>query len=845
MPGAAAAMMGFVRLRSYLVFLALATLLPVAVFGAIVGYFLVEEQRETFRRGAEERTLAVLTAVDTELQGSIGTLEALATLPALDDADLTGVRQLAERILARQPGWQNINVALPSGQQVLNLQVPQGAPLPNIGALDGSFARLRATGKPVVSDLAYGPVLKRWSFAVRVPVLREGRIKYVISAGIKRESISALIRAQRLPADWIGVIVDRNGRIVARNFDPGGTEGQMASESLREGLQRASSGWFRGTTLEGTEVYTPYRRSEISGWAFAMGIPAGILDASAWRGMAYLGVGLLGALALALILAAVVGRRLAAPMAELAAASEALGRGEATRVPHTAKVRELQRLARSFQASIDAMRASKEQMHSVVDNVVDGIISIDERGIIQTFNPAAERIFGYSAAEAIGRNVKVLMPEAYSREHDGYIASYARTGQAKFIGVGREVEGRRKDGSTFPLDLAVSVFHIGAGRYFTGVVRDITERKRAEDALRQADRHKDEFLATLSHELRNPLAALTTAAHVLKVGQPGSEAVASARDVVQRQTRQMARLVADLLDLSAISMGKMMLQRERLDLAQVVERLMKAWRLSGRFDRHAVSADVATAWVDGDGARVEQIAANLLDNALKFTPTGKAIAVEVREEAGGAIVRVKDEGVGVAPQDEARVFDMFAQGGGARGGMGIGLALVKRLAALHGGDVSVESAGAGRGSSFTVRLPRAAAPAAAVAAQPGAACRCSVLVVEDNDDARQMLHALLALEGHAVRAARDGASALALAAQSSPDVALIDIGLPDIDGYDLARRLRAAAAGRRLSLIALTGYGQAADQRRAAEAGFDAHLVKPVSSERLHQAMAALAVPAR
>jgi PAS domain S-box-containing protein len=488
----------------------------------------------------------------------------------------------------------------------------------------------------------------------------------------------------------------------------------------------------------------------------------------------------------------------------------------------------------------DERREAEQRMRSVVNNVVDGIISIDERGGMQTFNPGAERIFGYAAAEVIGQNVKMLMPEPYRGDHDGYIANYVRTGQAKIIGIGREVEGRRKDGSTFPLDLAVSVFYIGSRRYFTGVVRDITERKRAEQALKDADRAKDEFLATMSHELRNPLAALTTAAHVLKVTDPSREAAIKARAVIERQTKHMARLIADLLDIGRVSAGKLSLEREPLDLAEVVGRLLQVWRGSGRFGRHRVSRELAPAWVHADRTRVEQIAANLLDNALKFTPAGKTIAVSVRAEVDQAVLCVADQGVGLEPGERERVFDLFVQGGHGTAGMGIGLALVKRLVELQGGTVAAASEGAERGAVFTVRLPAVPRPQEQPTAAP-APCggARSVLLVEDNDDARQMLQAALALGGHEVRAAPDGESALALAAESSPDVALIDLGLPDISGYEVARRLR-AAGGERMTLIALTGYGQAADRRRALEAGFDAHLTKPVTPERLQQAIGGL-----
>ena len=955
-----------VPLRAYLVSLTLATLLPVAIFAAIVGYFLVEEQRETFRRGAEERTLALLTAVDAELRGSIDAVEALSQVMSLAEDDLAYFRGTAKRVLAGQPHWTNINLARPDRQRLVDLLAPEGAALPPITD-DGEIASLLQEQKPVVSGLASGPVSKHWNFAVRVPVVQDGAVRYVLSAVVRPDAIARLVAAQDLPAGWVAVVLDRNNRIVARSVDPDKSQGQLASQSLREALARAPSGWFRGSTIEGTEVYTPYRRSGTTGWAFAMGIPASAVDAVAWRSMGLLAVGLLGAVGLAIWLARVVGRRLATPIAELATASEALGRGEAARVPDTARVDEVRLLAQSFQSAVGAMRASEERlrmalaagrmgnwewdvrtnevawsaaleaihglapgtfpgtfaayekdihpedresvrqaiernldgggdhhieyrivrpdgstrwvegrgrvfrdesgaparvvgvctdvterkrsedglrqteerMRSVVDNVVDGIISIDERGAMQTFNPAAERIFGYAAAEVIGQNVKMLMPEPYRSGHDGYIANYVRTGQAKIIGIGREVEGRRKDGSTFPLDLAVSAFYIGSRRYFTGVVRDITERKRAEQALKEADRAKDEFLATLSHELRNPLAALTTAAHVLKVGDPGSAAAAQARAVIDRQTRQMARLVADLLDLSAISMGKVALQREPLDLAQAMGKLVQVWRASGRLERHAVSLELASVWVDADRGRIEQIAGNLLDNALKFTPGGKAVALSVREEGGEALLRVADEGIGLASADAERMFGLFVQGAEARGGMGVGLALVKRLTELHGGTVRVESEGHGRGATFTVRLPAVPKPAEQAArALEGAGAR-SVLIVEDNDDARQMLQAALALGGHEVRTARNGESALALAAESFPDVALIDLGLPDISGYEVARRLR-AACGRRMALIALTGYGQADDRRRAFEAGFDAHLTKPVTAERLQQALGGL-----
>jgi signal transduction histidine kinase len=355
-----------------------------------------------------------------------------------------------------------------------------------------------------------------------------------------------------------------------------------------------------------------------------------------------------------------------------------------------------------------------------------------------------------------------------------------------------------------------------------------------------ASRAKDEFLAMLSHELRNPLAALTSAAHVLKLGDPSGEAAIKARRIVERQTKQMTRLVNDLLDISRITLGKLALDRERLDLGEAVARLANVWRASGRFERHHVSVDVAPAWVDADRARVEQIAANLLDNALKFTPAGKAIRISVGVEGSECALRVADEGAGLTADAAKGIFDLFVSHDPNAGGLGIGLALVKRLAELHDGAVAVASEGPGKGATFSVRLPRASAPAAETVKAATRAVARRVLIVEDNDDARQMLAAMLSLDGHEVRSARSAHAGLALAAESVPDLALIDIRLPDMDGYELARKLRAAPDRGRIGLVALTGLAQPEDQQRAFEAGFDAHLVKPVSPDRLRQVIAGL-----
>jgi PAS domain S-box-containing protein len=365
------------------------------------------------------------------------------------------------------------------------------------------------------------------------------------------------------------------------------------------------------------------------------------------------------------------------------------------------------------------------------------------------------------------------------------------------------------------------------------------EAARAE--AESANRAKDEFLAMLGHELRNPVGAITSAAHVLALTGAESTQGRRARDIIDRQVQHLGRLVDDLLDVSRVMTGKVVLRTVPLDLAEVTRRAVGAFG-GPRGAQHAITLDVSGVWVTADPTRIEQIVSNLLSNAMKYTPAGGEITVRVQREGADAVLLVRDTGMGIRPELLPRVFDLFVQGDRSlertSGGMGIGLTLVRHLVALHGGRVEAASAGVGRGSTFTVRLPAIATPA--VVGRPSAPQRASVprrvLVVEDNDDAREMLGALLQLLGHEVHMARDGDGGVELAEKIQPELALIDIGLPGIDGYEVARRIRQRVAA--IRLIALTGYGQPEDRRRALGAGFDVHVVKPVDSDELQRLIA-------
>lgn len=376
------------------------------------------------------------------------------------------------------------------------------------------------------------------------------------------------------------------------------------------------------------------------------------------------------------------------------------------------------------------------------------------------------------------------------------------------------------------------------------LMREIEDRQAAE----RTSHAKDEFLAMLGHELRNPLSAISSAAALIDMPGAGLETASRARQIIGRQSQHLSRIVDDLLDLSRAMSGKILLARRPVDMASLVGACLDTFRATGRTSGYRIDVDLAPNWVDGDPTRLEQIATNLIDNALKYTPSGGSIDIRIGAEDDEVLLTVSDTGVGIGPELLPHVFDVFVQGSisldRAQGGLGIGLSLVRRLVELHGGSVSATSAGGGAGSSFTIRLPRAEpaeanAPAASV---PETACaKPAVLLIEDNEDGREMMATMLDVYGYPVLQSADGLDGVQQALTQLPKVALVDIGLPGIDGYEVARRLRANPETQAMRLIALTGYGLAEDQRRVLEAGFDMHLVKPVD---IAQLLGALGEPA-
>ena len=385
-----------------------------------------------------------------------------------------------------------------------------------------------------------------------------------------------------------------------------------------------------------------------------------------------------------------------------------------------------------------------------------------------------------------------------------------------------------------------------------GLGIDTTEHKHAVEALKEADRRKDEFLATLAHELRNPLAPINSGLHILKTARGNPQVTETAREIMERQVAQMVRLVDDLLDVARITTGKVELRCEVIDVADAIRDAVETSRplIESQGQLLTVTLPDTPVAVHADRTRLAQVFANLLNNSAKFSERGQPISIALARENGHALVRVRDAGAGINPESLPKIFDMFGQadtsGGRARGtGLGIGLSLVKRIAELHGGSVKAFSEGVGHGSEFVVRLPAVDAARAAVE-QPASAtgpvtAKRRILVVDDNLDAAESLATLLNIIGHETRMAHDGIEAVEQAEAFKPDVVFLDIGMPTIDGHETARRIRRQPWGKDMVLVALTGWGQTEDRRRSKEAGFDHHLVKPADPTVVEKLISSLA----
>jgi signal transduction histidine kinase/CheY-like chemotaxis protein len=722
-------------LRAHLLLLVIATALPAMCVAAVLVSRVVADNRVEAERRLLEAARSGAAVVDAELQGTIRALQGLAESDRLVSGQVEEFRQQAQRVVATQPTWGAVSLSSLDRRQVVNTSRPVREPLPEMTDFE-SFDRTLQTRAPAIGPLHVGRISQQRGFLVRVPVLRDGRVTYVLSAWVTSDRFSSVLRRQTpFPDEWVRGVVDTNGVVVARSRDPERFVGQKGTPAFLARYDVAPEGVYRDVALDGTPVYGAYSHAPASRWVAGVAVPAPVVEAAFRQSMIALAATTLLLLAVGGGGTFVLSRWLSREISQAAEDADAISHGRPPS-PVISRITELQRL---------------------------------QNGLVR------------SAA----------LLDTRQRERDEQVA--------------------RADAA----------------------------RAEAE----AADRAKDEFLALLGHELRNPLAPALTAVHLMKQRGDNSRE----REIIERQIRHMARLVDDLLDVSRLRRGAIELRREPFELAEAVSRAVEMTSPLFSDKHHALLVEVPPGLVvDGDRIRIAQVISNLLSNAGKYTEPHGCVVLTARQEYPDIVLECRDNGSGIAPDLMPRVFDLFVQGERGidrrQGGLGLGLAVARMLVNRHGGTIEASSPGPRQGSTFIVRLPAAPAlesrsdvetPMPPVArARPG-----RVLVVDDNQDALVMLLEALKDAGIDAVGAETAKQAMDVAIRTQPDVAVLDIGLPDDNGFDLARALRALPNGRWIRLIALTGYGREQDKAAARVAGFDAFFAKPIDVSTLLVAM--------
>jgi PAS domain S-box-containing protein len=495
--------------------------------------------------------------------------------------------------------------------------------------------------------------------------------------------------------------------------------------------------------------------------------------------------------------------------------------------------------------------SQREHLLTTLSCMADGVLVTDAEGRLTLINPAAEAMTGWSLVEAKGRPWREIFTTQHEAGRERAEHSIERVLQEQcVVHETTPMTLTSRTGRRLPIAFSAAPVMEPNGHVQGAVLvfRDESERQRAELALRNADRRKDEFLATLAHELRNPLAPITMGLELLEISGDDPEAITNVRAMMQRQTRHMVRLIDDLLDVSRITRGRLELRKNKVDLLDIVHDAIESSKPLMDEAQHRLSLKLPDKQllIYADANRLTQVLSNLLNNAAKFTPRQGQIELEVANTASEVVVIVSDSGIGI-PQDKLDlIFDMFAQihenSAYGQTGLGIGLTLVKRLVEMHGGTVTAESRGRNLGTTFCITLPIVPMPADSPdnASGNGAAVgrnKRRILVVDDNVDALESLSRMIAYLGNDVRQAHDGLEAIEVAASFRPEIVFMDLGMPNLNGFEAARRIRSEPWGRQLSLVATTGWGQEDDRRRTADAGFDRHLVKPIEMASLRDVL--------
>ena len=701
-------------LRSILILLVVTAFVPLLVFAIAMVILSARSEREVFERGATERTRALITAVDAELKNSISTLEALATSDRLDGGDLRGFYDEAGRVLKSQPGWRNVIVSSPSGESLLNLLRPLDSNLEPV-VEQRSFDQVLKTLKPAVGDVLLGPLTGEYGFIMRVPVMRDGGIKYVLSAVISTRSIDAIISPQRLPENWIGVVLDFNKRFVTRTIDPQRNVGGLASESLRGALDRSSEGWFRGTTVEGWDVYTPYSRSSFSGWSVALGIPADFVDATLRRSMLYLVFFGIGLLALSLLIAWIFSNRTAASITSLAliARDVASGKSALAADSSASRIAEVETVRNAFVTAHRLLREQSEEKERIALGL-ELALSSGSIGVYEWLPQTNELIWddrvrahwGLSPGAPISYEIfrrglhpddraklKAVLKGALDPTSGGqYHTEFRVIGLEDHVERWIEARGR----VAFEGDKAVSL---------SGTTIDITQRKvfqaelerqvqertvRLEDTIGELEA----FSYSVSHDMRAPLRAMEGYAQALVTDYQDRLDPQAKHwlDRINRSAHRLDSLIKDVLAYSKVA--KEEIELSPVDLEGLIEDII-ATNPEFQPDQARIVLETPLQRVLGHEAYLTQCITNLLNNAIKFARDGVAPVILIRSERLDGKVRVwfEDNGIGIDPAHHQRIFQMFGQVYPEEkySGTGIGLAIVRKAVQRMNGEVGVES----------------------------------------------------------------------------------------------------------------------------------------------------------
>jgi PAS domain S-box-containing protein len=861
-----------VRIRSQLIVLVVAAVAPMVVLIALLTTQLWRVQRDAFDARNLDRVSALRLALEVEIESVERLLKSLRASPdfAPDGPNYTAVGRM-QRLLLTNPNWEAMGLLLPDGTPIVRAQRP-GDSVIDLDA--GTRQRVLGSADSAVSDLVASADGKRLTTFIAVPVLRDGAVVAVLYTSITNDGWLALL--QRFPISPRSTITlnDRQANVIARTLDHAKWSGRQSNAQYWQGTVGRNEGVQFNQGLGGQRFYSAFSRLRSSDWVLGIGVPQDEVDAALfWPTLAML-VGIAFTGALAVLLATVFGRRVTGGMLRLADAARAIGDPAAARAVRPLQITEaewvrqamleaseelaarsqaLQKaakdavdLARARQLALDAADRAHRELHFALSSIDDQFIVLDRSFQYVLVNQRVLEITGKAEHELLGRSMFDVFPNLKGTLFEKMLREVVERHAPARFEFSYGAHGRIYENAMYPTDTGVAL-----------VVSDVTDRKGAEEALMAADRRKDEFLATLAHELRNPLAPISNAAALLGAIQDASPQLVWIREMIQRQIVHLTRLIDDLMDVSRITRNKLELHKERLLLGDVLSQAVEATRplLEQRGHALALEIDDEMLAVEADTVRLTQVFANLLNNAAKYTPAGGHLTLRVRRTTDSrneptVTVDVCDDGIGIAPDQLPRLFDLFFQIDPSlersHGGLGIGLSLVRQLVLLHGGTISAHSDGPGKGTCFTVVLPAlpvepftvAVAGGSASEAPHGGTPAACLAVVDDNRDAADSLAAVLRSLGYDVRVAFDGLAGRDLILRLRPAAAIIDLSMPGLNGYDLCRAVR-AQLGKSITLFSLTGYGQPGDRQQSAEAGFDAHLVKPVDPRVLERALAA------